>query len=59
MKRLSIMGLCVAAVFAFSAMVASGAQAAEYGQCLKINPATGKALKNHALQRRELHDKRI
>jgi hypothetical protein len=46
MKRLSIMGLCLAAVFAFSAMVASGAQAAEYGQCLKINPANGKPLKN-------------
>jgi len=46
MKRFSVMGLCLAAVFAFSAMAASGAQAAEYGQCLHISPVNGKPVKN-------------
>jgi len=37
MKRISIVGLCLAAVFAFSAMAASGASAAE----LLVRPAGG------------------
>jgi len=46
MKRIHIVGLCLAAVFAFSAMVASSASAAEYGICTGTSLTTGKALKN-------------
>jgi len=46
MKRIHIVGLCLVAMFAFSAMASSSAFAGEYGQCLKISPVTGKALKN-------------
>jgi hypothetical protein len=46
MKRIHIVGLCLVAVFAISAMASSAAFAGEYGQCLKISPVTGKALKN-------------
>ncbi len=35
MRRIRVVGLCFAAVFALSAMVASAAQAGEYGRCLK------------------------
>jgi hypothetical protein len=35
MKRIRMMGLALVAVFAFSAMVASAAQAGEYGTCVK------------------------
>jgi hypothetical protein len=41
MKRIRIMGLCLIAVFAFSAMVATGAQAGEVGECVKA-PKVGK-----------------
>jgi hypothetical protein len=34
MKRIKVVGLCLVAVFAFSAMVASGAQAATYKTCV-------------------------
>jgi hypothetical protein len=46
MKRIHIVGLCLVAVFAFSAMVASTASAAEYGICTGVSLTTGKALKN-------------
>jgi hypothetical protein len=36
MKRIRIMGLCLIAVFAFSAVVATGAQAGEVGECVKV-----------------------
>jgi hypothetical protein len=39
MRRIKIMGLCLVAVFAFSAMGVSAAQAGEYGVC-KIIPET-------------------
>jgi hypothetical protein len=34
MKRIKVVGLCLVAVFAFSALVASGAQAATYRSCV-------------------------
>jgi len=46
MKRIHVLGLCLVAAFAISAMASSAAFAGEYGQCLKISPVTGKALKN-------------
>lgn len=44
MRRIRIMGLCLVAVFAFSALVASATQAAEpeWGQCVKLAKAKGK-----------------
>jgi hypothetical protein len=46
MKRIYIAGLCLVAVFAFSAMASSAAFAGEYGQCKALtktsNPKTGK-----------------
>ncbi|MGP0102834.1 MAG: hypothetical protein ACLPUT_14595 [Solirubrobacteraceae bacterium] len=42
MKRVQIVGLCLVAVVAFSAMVASAAQAAEVGVCLKTSKVEGK-----------------
>jgi hypothetical protein len=46
MRRIRIVGLCLVAVFAMSAVVATGASAAnpEYGRCLKATP---KALSNY------------
>jgi hypothetical protein len=37
MRRIKTIGLCLVAVFAFSAMVASAAQAGEVGECLKLS----------------------
>jgi len=42
MKRISIIGLCFAAVLAFGLMAVSGASAAEWGTCLKVTTGTGK-----------------
>lgn len=42
MKRVQIMGLCLVAMVAFGAMVASAAQAAEVGVCLKTPRVEGK-----------------
>jgi hypothetical protein len=36
MKRIKVVGLCLVAVFAFSAMVASGAQAATFKTCIPM-----------------------
>jgi hypothetical protein len=43
MRRCRTAGLCLAAIFAFTAIVASTAQAAEYGRCVKLStkPYTG------------------
>ncbi len=35
MKRIRIMGLCLVAAFALTAVIASGAQAGQYGVCGK------------------------
>jgi hypothetical protein len=45
MKRIRIMGLCIVAAFALSAVAASSASAGEYGQCKSTSPTTGKAIK--------------
>jgi hypothetical protein len=44
MKRMRIMGLCLVAVFAMSALVVSSASAAapDYGKCTKVAAKTGK-----------------
>jgi len=46
MRRIRIVGLCLVAVFALGAVVATGASAAnpEYGRCIKVTP---KALSNY------------
>jgi hypothetical protein len=44
MKRIRIVGLCLVAVFALSAMIASTASAGEYGVCAKV-AKTGKVYK--------------
>ncbi len=44
MKRIGIVGLCLAAMFALSAMAASSAFAGEYGECVKA-PKVGKPAK--------------
>jgi hypothetical protein len=43
MRRIKIMGLCLVAVFAFSAIGVSAAQAGEYGVCKKIPETAAKA----------------
>lgn len=42
MKRIKVVGLCLMAVFAMSAVVASSAGAAEIGECVKNLTKTGK-----------------
>ena len=44
MKRFKVIGLCLVAVFALSAVMASGASAGQFGKCnkLKAKPYTGK-----------------
>jgi hypothetical protein len=43
MNRMKMMGLCLAAMFAFSAIIVSVAQAGEFGNCVKQKkPAVGK-----------------
>jgi hypothetical protein len=42
MKRIKIAGLCLVAMFAFSAMIASASQAATYDKCANVGKKKGK-----------------
>jgi len=46
MKRMKIAGLCLVAVFAFSAMAVSSASAAEFGQCRELTKNTTPKVKH-------------
>ncbi len=50
MKRIRIVGLCLVAMFAFSAMVVSVAQASEVGICARVEK-TGKVFKGQYLEK--------